>query len=289
VQRDVLPRYHVTHTSTFYQGSANSVVPEYPTQANSDLSLPLYYLTVQLPKTAPEFSLTSVYTPRNRQNMASFMAVNADATSDDYGQFRILELPSDTAVQGPGQVANALRNDSAVAAEILPYKNTAEVEYGNLLTLPLGDEVVYVQPVYTQSTGTGSYPLLQFVLVSVGGADGDSADQVGIGTSFDEAVANALGLAEADVPDPETPPEGGEEGGEEPSNETLEQQVSRLLNEAQTKFADAQAALDEGNLGEYQDLNQEGVDLVQDAIEIQSQIDAAAGDAATEEGDAGGG
>ena len=292
VQREVLARYHVTDTPTFYQGSENWEVPEDPTQSNVDLNQPPYYLTVQLPKTAPEFSLTSVYTPRNRQNMASFMAVNADATSDDYGQFRILELPSDTAVQGPGQVANALRNDSAVAAEILKYKNTSTVEYGNLLTLPLGEEVVYVQPVYTQSGGTGSYPILQFVLVSVGGADGESADQVGIGTSFDEAVANALGLAEPELPAPgDTSDNGGDQGGGQGGdggggvpNETAEQQVTRLLDEAQTKFADAQKALDEGNLGEYQDLNQQGVDLLQQAIAIQDEIAAGAGDSGADQG-----
>jgi uncharacterized membrane protein (UPF0182 family) len=278
VQREVLARYHVTDTATFYRGSENWEVPEDPTQENLDRNQPPFYLTVQMPESAPEFSLTSVYTPRNRQNMASFMAVNADATSDEYGQFKILELPSDTAVQGPGQVANALQNDPTVAQAILSYKNTSKVEYGNLLTLPLGDEVVYVQPVYTYSGGTGSYPILQFVLVSVGGADGDSADQVGIGTSFDEAVANALGLAEAEVVPPGETPSGGNEGGNDGGggvpNETPQQQVARLLAEAQADFEAAQKALDEGDLGTYQEMNQAGVDKVQQAADLQDQINA---------------
>ena len=40
---------------------------------------------------------------------------------------------------------------------------------GNLLTLPVGGGILYVQPVYLKSTGETSYPTLQRVLVAFGG------------------------------------------------------------------------------------------------------------------------
>ncbi len=277
VQRELLSRYHVTQPKTFYGGSENWLVPEDPTQPTS--AQPPFYLTVKVPGQRPEFSLTSVYVPQNRANMASFMAVNADATSKNYGQFQVLQLPSDSAVSGPGQIANAMSNDPTVSGELLKYKqNDTLVQMGNLLTLPIGGEMMYVQPVYTLRGGTGSYPILQFVVASVGGGGGDEADRVGIGTSFDQALANALGVTDTGLgtgTGSTTPPPPGSNGTPPPpGNETTTQKLTRYLANAQQSFQDAQAALDQGRLGDYQTLNKEASDWVQRAIDVQAQIDA---------------
>jgi uncharacterized membrane protein (UPF0182 family) len=58
----------------------------------------------------------------------------------------------------------------------------ADVVLGNLLTLPVGSGLLYVQPVYVRATSnTAAYPLLQKVLVSFG-------DQIG----FDDTLKGAL-------------------------------------------------------------------------------------------------
>jgi len=294
LQREVLARYHVTETSTFYENSEVWEVPEDPTQEGANQNQPPYYLTVGMPDASPEFSLTSVYTPRNRQNMASFMAVNADATNtEDYGQIRILELPSDTAVQGPGQVANELQNDETSAEELLSFRNTQTVDFGNLLTLPMGEEMLYVQPVYTSREGAGSYPILQFVLVSIGGPGAETDSQVGIGATFEEAVDNALGLTTDTDPNiggpPVQPPDGGgEPGGGEPGGGADEDTVESLLLEAQDYFDRAQTALDSGDLGEYQRLNDLGIAKVQQAFNLEADASGGTG-GADGEGDGSGG
>ncbi len=275
VQREVLSRYHVTDPLTFYQGSENWKVPEDP---NKDTEAqPPFFLTVRMPDADPEFSLTSVYVPQNRSNMAAFMAVNADATSGDYGKFTVLELPSDSAVQGPGIVSNALQQDPDVANQLLRYRQTSQVTFGNLLTLPLGEELVYVQPVYTEKTGTGSYPILQFVMVSVGGSESETADRVGFGTTFDVAFKNALSLTGPDVtPPPSNGPGSGDEppNDQPPGNETQQQQLARYLAEAQAAFDKAQRALDRQDLAGYQRANQQAADALQKAVELESQINA---------------
>ena len=43
-----------------------------------------------------------------------------------------------------------------------------QVVRGNLLTLPLGGGLVYVQPVYVKSSGATSFPLLKKTLVAFG-------------------------------------------------------------------------------------------------------------------------
>jgi len=146
----------------------------------------------------------------------------------------VLELPSGNAVGGPGQVANAMSNDPTVAAELLKYKQSGtNPQMGNLLTLPIGEELLYVQPVYTsRGSGAGSYPILQFVVVTVG-------DEIGIGTSFEEAFAKALSLTPTSTPEPGTEPEPPGNNGQE----TAAEELTRLLDDAQEPIAEPAAEL----------------------------------------------
>ena len=108
---------------------------------------------------------------------------DADAASPNYGQLRILRMSDTTQIDGPGQTANAMVTNETVAERLRPFQQgTAQASYGNLLTLPVGGGLLYVQPVYTQRQGsTGSYPALRFVLARFG-------QQVGIGDTLQEAL-----------------------------------------------------------------------------------------------------
>ena len=47
------------------------------------------------------------------------MAVNADPTSgEDYGKMRVLRLPRNTTVPGPGQVQNQFDSDPEVSSQL---------------------------------------------------------------------------------------------------------------------------------------------------------------------------
>ena len=140
---------------------------------------------------------------------------------------------------------------------------------GNLLTLPLGDELLYAQPVYTVrgGTGTGSYPILQFVAVSIG-------DRVGTGDSFLSALASALNV------DENTPPEtngnnggnNGNNGGNNGSQQTPEQRVNQLLDQAKNWFDKADEARRNGDLGDYEDFNRKGLAKLDDALQLRDQV-----------------
>lgn len=254
VQRDVLTRYHVTDAATFYEDGERWRVPEDPAGQAQDTLQPPYYLSVTRPgQEVPAFSLTSVYTPNSRQNLASFMSVNSEATDDDFGTLQILQLPSETQVPGPSQIANQFSADRGVTQALLQFRQSdATVLNGNLLTLPVGDALLYVQPVYIRrSAEEGTYPVLQFVAASFG-------EEVGFGTTLDEALRVALGLAEGDVPDPdeeEPPPstDGDAGGGDAPEPEDGgDQTTAELLEDASQFYSLAQTALEEGDLAEYQ-------------------------------------
>ena len=273
VQRELLATYHVTDSQTFYKGSENWKVPEDPTFANANLAQPPFYLTVQLPdQKTGQFGLTSVYVPNERQNLASFITVDADAASKTYGQITVLELLSNNAVPGPNLVENAMSTDPNVSAELLKYKQDTTVQMGNLLTLPLDKELLYVQPVYTFRGGTGSYPILQFVIVSVGGGGENGQAQVGIGTSFDQAFANALGLTGSPVSGVQ--PGGGGGGGHQGGggSSTPQQRLTLYLNKAQQAFQNAKTALDAGDLAGYQSWNDKGVTWLTKYVNLQNSL-----------------
>jgi uncharacterized membrane protein (UPF0182 family) len=258
VQRNMLAAYHVTDPKTFYDGSDRWRVPEDP--ENKANKQPPYRLSVKTPGngTDPVFSLTSVYVPNKRQNLASFISVDADADREDYGTIRILRLPSNTQVPGPSQIANQFGADSQIQDRLLAFTRTnSEAQFGNLLTLPVGDGLLYVQPLYTQrKTGEGRYPVLRYVLVSFG-------EQVGIGTTLQAAIDDVTGAAPR-------PPGGtggtGGSAGTGGTGGTVPSSVRALLQQATVKFTQAQRALQAGDLQGYAKAQADAQALVQRAL-----------------------
>jgi len=265
VQRNMLAEYHVTEAQSFYNGTDRWRVPEDPTDRTQ--SQPPYRLSVKTPTGGdePVFSLTSVYVPQSRQNLASFISVDSEAAGDDYGKIRILRLPGNTQIQGPSQIANTFAADEAIQQALLPFRNNSRVLYGNLLTLPVGDGLLYVQPVYTlRESGEASYPVLRYVLASFG-------KEAGYGSTLASALDNVLGVTDSEdsVVDPGDPAEPGTPGEptDPPGPGGGTGDVQSLLEQAEAKFTEAEAALQDGDLQGYADAQAEARDLVARALE----------------------
>ena len=185
VQREILSAYHVQTASAFYGGQDFWRVPRDPSTFGANAAAqPPYYLSLQLPgATKSSFSLTTPFVPRGgRENLSAFAVVNSEP-GPDYGQITVLQLPRSTNIAGPSQVASNFEAKPEVANSLsLLRQGGSDVVLGNLLTLPVGGGLLYVQPVYVRATAnTASYPLLQKVLVSFG-------DQIG----YDDNLKGAL-------------------------------------------------------------------------------------------------
>lgn len=241
-QRAILGQYHVTDPGSFYSSDDAWVTPNDPT-ATGDITQfqSPYYLTMKVPGTEePAYSIYSTYIPRasgesTRNVLTGYLVANSDAgteagkPSEDYGSLRLLTLPKDITVPGPGQVQNNFNADPDVSKELnLLQQGSTDVLKGNLLTLPVGGGLLYVQPVYIQSTGNTSYPLLKKILVAFG-------DQI----AFEDTLPQALdvlfgGNSGVDVPT--------NQGAETPEGQTPDTANNPALAQA---LADAQAALQE--------------------------------------------
>ncbi|MEU3374018.1 UPF0182 family protein [Streptomyces sp. NPDC006660] len=264
VQRELLTRYHVTNPAQFYSGSDAWQVPDDPTNKDNN-AVPPYYLSMKMPNAESEgkkFSLTTTFTPNGRPNLGGFMAVDADAASKDYGKIRLLRVTDN--VQGPQQVQSKLNGLPEVAEFVRNLRGTdSEIDYGNLLTVPLGGGFLYIEPVYARG-GSANYPLLKKVGVSYGDK-----------TVFKDTLADALNAAfgadgatppsttnpnppSTTTPPTTTPPTSG--------NATVDQ----AIKDAQKAYDDGQKALAKGDWKTYGDSQKALQDALQKAADAEA-------------------
>ncbi|MEU8255227.1 UPF0182 family protein [Micromonospora inaquosa] len=171
VQRNLLTKFHVTNPGDFYSAQDFWQVPNVPDAPDSGQKQPPYYLFTQFPgQESPRFQLTSAVTPNGRQNLAALIS---GSYVDGKPRLEVLELPDQTRISGPVQVHQQMTNNANIRQQLnLLSSNQAQVQYGNLLSLPFADGMLYVEPVYVKSNQQDAYPLLQKVLLSYG--DGGS-------------------------------------------------------------------------------------------------------------------
>ena len=240
VQREILSSYHVKTAEAFYGGQDFWRVPRDPSTFGANASAqPPYYLTLQMPGTKkPVFSLTTPFVPRGgRENLSAFAVVNSDP-GPDYGKISVLQLPRNTNIAGPSQVASNFEAKPEVANSLsLLRRGGSDVVLGNLLTLPVGGGLLYVQPVYVRATSnTAAYPLLQKVLVSFG-------DQIGYDDTLKGALDQVFGGNSGTVA-------GGSSSGTSGQTST-NSSLANSLASAKQAYADGLAALANGDFAAY--------------------------------------
>jgi len=129
----------------------------------------------------------------DRPILKGFLAVDSETgntpgkVAEGYGKMRLLQLPQGTSIAGPGQVQNTFDSDANVKTQMrLLQDQGTEVVKGNLLTLPMGGGLLYVQPMYVQASGGTKFPSLQKVVVGFG-------EKVGVANTLDEALDAVFG------------------------------------------------------------------------------------------------
>ncbi|MCX5050906.1 MULTISPECIES: UPF0182 family protein [unclassified Streptomyces] len=266
VQRELLTRYHVTNPTTFLSGSEVWQVPDDPTNKSGN-AVPPYYLSMKMPdQSAQAFSLTTTFTPNGRDNLSAFMTVDAEAGTGDYGKIRILKLPTSTTVDGPKQVQSQFNSEQDIAESIKLLKGgDSDIEYGNLLTVPLDGGLLYVEPVYVRGGGL-KYPLLRKVLVSYG-------DKTAFENTLDEALNKVFGAESSTTP----PPDQGTTEPPTSSNPT----VQAALNDAQKAFDAGQEALKKNDWQAYGEAQKDLEDALKRAEDAQAKADKTGGTGGT--------
>jgi uncharacterized protein len=270
VQRDIMTKYHVTDPIAFFNGSDYWKIPNDPTQERQTVSQPPYYLSLAMPgQNSPSFSLTSTFMPTGDRNvLAGFMAVDADAgdqagaRAKGYGALRLLELPRDTSVKGPGQFQNDIEssnvNTDAYSQTLSQFlslnrQQGSNIELGNLLTLPVGGGMLYVEPIYVAAKGETSYPLSRAIVVAFG-------DKLAWSDTLNSALDQLFGGNSGATTGGESPPaqpgtgngtNKGNGSGNGKGGQSSNGALAKALNDIQQAYQDGQQALKDGNFAAY--------------------------------------
>ena len=255
--------YHVQQANAFYRKQDFWEIPADPTVAgaatepggsptptSSGRRLLPHYLLMRLPDEAEErFHLVIPFQPEQRLNMVAWMAANSDP--DGYGELVAFTFPAGRDVDGPGLAFSRINSDQEFsAARTLLGQGGSEILFGDLLTIPIEDSILYVMPMYVRAAQEAAVPELKLVTIVNGSS-------VSVGSSLSEALQDATG---ATTGEEEPPPDGG--GG------TVDEQVAELLGRATEHFAAAQEALTNGDLATYQSELEEAQALVEQANEL---------------------
>jgi uncharacterized membrane protein (UPF0182 family) len=291
VQRNILGAYHVTDPGTFFSSEDEWVTPNDPISNPAAPRLqPAYYLTMQVPGSDdPAFTIYSTFIPRatgeaTRNVLFGYLAANADY-GPDYGKLTLLTLPKQTTVPGPGQVQAQFDSNAEVGQQLnLLRQGQTEVISGNLLTLPVGGGLLYVQPVYVRSTGDTSYPLLRKILVSFGDkiAFEDTLDEAldalfggdsGAEAGDVEAVTDGdqtTGETTEETTEPETAPEPTtpEESGEEGPGVVVEEGLETALEDARQALIDRETALRNNDLVAFAEADRRLTEALERALQF---------------------
>jgi uncharacterized membrane protein (UPF0182 family) len=258
-QARMFATYHVTDPGVFYSKGNQWEIPSNVSISGSAAMSP-YYMIMRLPgQTSDEFVLVLPYVPNGRSNMIAWLGAQSD--QPNYGKAVSFEFPSSLSVYGPAQVEAAINQDPAISSErTLWGQQGSTVIFGNLLTVPIGNSLLYVQPLYLQSSET-KLPQIQRIIVfyrspsATPNLPSGQQQNVVMAPTLGEALATIFGGAGTQPGSGTTPP---------PGTTPTTPAVAQLIAQANAQYAAAQAALREGDLTTFaQDIEALGKILAQ--------------------------
>jgi uncharacterized membrane protein (UPF0182 family) len=164
IQSEIYRTYHMSDPNTFYN---KEDVWRLSTQTSTG-NLNAYYVIMRLAgEEKAEFALIAPFMPVGRDNMIAWMAGRSDAPN--YGELLVYQFPKQKLIFGPSQVAALIDQDPEISAQVsLWSQRGSDVIRGDILVIPLGDSLLYVQALYLRAENS-DLPELKRVIVSSGG------------------------------------------------------------------------------------------------------------------------
>jgi uncharacterized membrane protein (UPF0182 family) len=164
LQAAVFATFHMTNPATFYNREDQWEIPSLELGGVPTPMAP-YYTIMKLPGEAgAEFIQMLPYTPRQKDNLAAWMVARSDG--EHYGQLMVFQLPKQTVIFGPRQIAARINQDQVIAPQITLWNQQgSEVIQGTLLVIPIEESLLYIRPMYLRAAG-GRIPELKRVIVA---------------------------------------------------------------------------------------------------------------------------
>ncbi len=237
VQAGVYQSYHMRDARVFYNKEDLWAVPS-ETYSGAEQPVEPYYVIMQLPEEeGEEFLLMLPFTPTHKDNMISWLAARCDG--EEYGELLIYKFPKDKLIYGPRQIEARIDQDTSISEQFTLWgQSGSQVIRGNMLVIPIGSSILYVEPVYLRAE-RGQLPELKRVVVA-------SGSRIVMELTLDESLASIYeGLT---LPQPLP---GGAVTIPPPAAQPPSSDTARLAQEAWEHFIRADECLKEGDFAGY--------------------------------------
>jgi len=164
VQTRMLLQYHMTDPVVFYNKEDQWSVPQHAASGSTDTLRP-YYIVARLPdEKKEEFLLIQPFTPDKRHNLVGWMAARMDG--ENYGEKILYRFPSGRHVDGPRQVEARIDNDAVISEQFTLWGQVgSEVMRGDILVIPLGQSLLYAEPVFLKPEAL-EFPELRRIILA---------------------------------------------------------------------------------------------------------------------------
>ncbi|MDP3938591.1 MAG: UPF0182 family protein, partial [Deltaproteobacteria bacterium] len=240
LQSDLYATYHMAEPGIFYHREDQWQKPVL-SMAPERTELFLRHMIMRLPEEPrAEFILMVPFTPRGKDNLASWMVARNDG--EHYGELVVYRFPKQSLVFGPTQIVNRINQDTEIARQISLWdQGGSQVIRGNLLVIPIEESLIYVMPLYLRAQG-GRIPELKRVVVA-------HENRVVMEETLEEGLSRLF--AGGGGVGPERAPERVAAGqGAAPAPNPRAAELTRRANEAFRRAIEAQRAGDWARYGE---------------------------------------
>ncbi len=222
MQSRMLLTYHMTDPNVYYNKEDYWELPK-EIYGQAEQVVEPYYVVLTLPgEDEPEYLLITPFTPRGKPNMTAWLGARCDPAH--YGQMILFTLPKDRLIPGPMQVESLMAQNPQISQSMTLWGQVgSQVIRGNLLSIPIKDSLLYIEPLYIQAERV-KIPELKRVLMYYGG-------RVVMGITVDDALTQMFGPGLPETPGgtPETP-------GQAADVKSLAASAARLWEEAQERL-----------------------------------------------------
>jgi uncharacterized membrane protein (UPF0182 family) len=164
VQTEMLLQYHMEDPVVFYNKEDQWDIPVQTSFGKTEALKP-YYIVARLPgEEKEEFILIQPFTPNKRHNLVGWMAARNDGKA--YGELVLFRFPTGRHVDGPNQVEARIDNDAIISEQFTLWGQVgSEVSRGILLVIPLGDHILYAEPIFLKPE-TLDFPELRRIILA---------------------------------------------------------------------------------------------------------------------------
>lgn len=189
--------YHTRDPELFYSRQDVWAIPEEIYQEERIPMEPYYVMLQQKPEAEPVFSLMLPLTPERKPNMTAWISafIKQDKLQPE---IKVYRFPKDRLTYGPMQIESRIDNNTEISEMItLLGQKGSQVVRGNLLVIPIGGSLLYVEPVYLQAEQNQIPELKKIILAT--------ADRVVMGETLEDALSRLGDLSSEEIAETDKP------------------------------------------------------------------------------------